>query len=519
MTAHVSIRPNVGMLSLFPHMRYEPWYALGELVDNAIQSYLANRDRLHDVESQQSPDALPYRLRVEIEVDRSDGGSIVVRDNAAGIDAVNFQRAFRVAEPPTDASGLSQFGVGMKAAAAWFAKEFKVRSTALGETVSRTVTFDIPQIVASRSEELDVVEASADWGTHWTEVRLWNLNRIPKGRTLGKMKDYLGSIYRQFLRNGDVQILFDGVPITYDEPAILQATRWDDPSGVPVTWRTEVDVHLESGRRVHGWVAIREKGQTSQAGLALLYRDKVVQGAGDDAYKPEDLFGRSNSFRSQRLFGELVMNDFSVTYTKDALVWYDEEPEFIELLKNQLDAGAVPLLKQAEMYRVRVVEPLPDKFVEDVLGKVAELIPHGTELSQVDVQFPPKQVELEVSYGGGQEPTEHQVEPIERAIDVLVHDRQWHVLLRLAAEESVEDWLKVHREDDLESSSITVTVNQAHPFMRNFAEIPNQDLEPVWRLAVALGLGVQLARDGGDKAGLVLLKVNGLLRNYLARQV
>ena len=100
-----------------------------------------------------------------------------------------------------------------------------------------------------------------------------------------------------------------------------------------------------------------------------------------------------------------------------------------------------------------------------------------------------------------------------------VHDRKWNVVLRLVAEESVEDWLKVNRTDEADESTVTVKVNQAHPFMRNFAEIPSQDLEPVWRLAVAVGLGVQLAKDGGGQAGLVLPKVNGLLRNYLAKQI
>lgn len=510
MTEHVSIRPNVGMLSLFPHMKYQPWYAVGELVDNSIQSYLANRDRLHDLHP-------GYVLRVDIETSRADGGKIVVRDNAAGIDAANFQRAFRVAEPPADASGLSQFGVGMKAAAAWFAKQFEVRSSALGENVSRTVSFDIPLIVQTRSEELDVVDEATTWDTHFTEVRLWNLNRIPQTKTLGKMKDYLGSIYRQFLRNGDVVIRFNDIPIQYTEPELLNAARWDRPADEPLPWRKDIDLHLESGRRVWGWAAIRDKGQTSQPGFALLYRGKVVQGAGEEVWKPEDVFGRSNSFRSQRVFGELNMDEFAVTYTKDALVWYDEEQEFIERLREELDSEPLPLLRQAEGYRVRTVQPPPPQVVDDVLTKVAKLIPSSVDLAEVDAIYPAVQVQLDVS-GQGEPADGDAFEPMERTISVRVHERQWTIVLRLVGDEGMSDWLTVVRQDGLEQSDVTVTVNQAHPFMRNFAEIPSQDLEPVWRLAVALGLGTQLARDGGDKAGLVLMKVNSLLRNYLAVQ-
>src|SRR4051794_39934375 len=143
----ISIRPGVGMLGLFPHMKYQPWYALGELVDNAIQSYLTNKADLREVD----PD---YHLTVSIDIGRSDGGSITVTDNAAGIAAKDWERAFKVAEPPSDATGLSQFGVGMKAACCWFAKEWSVRTTALGEDVVRSVSFDVPAIVESRDETL-----------------------------------------------------------------------------------------------------------------------------------------------------------------------------------------------------------------------------------------------------------------------------------------------------------------------------------------------------------------------------
>lgn len=42
----VIVRPDVGMLALFPAMNYKPWYAIGEFVDNALQSWQSNRERL-----------------------------------------------------------------------------------------------------------------------------------------------------------------------------------------------------------------------------------------------------------------------------------------------------------------------------------------------------------------------------------------------------------------------------------------------------------------------------------------
>ena len=57
-------------------------------------------------------------------------------------------------------------------------------------------------------------------------------------------------------------------------------------------------------------VAIRARGSTTRAGLALLRRDRVIEGSADDGYRPREVFGSSNSFTYQRLFGEFDLINF-----------------------------------------------------------------------------------------------------------------------------------------------------------------------------------------------------------------
>src|SRR5689334_17458714 len=122
----VEIRPEVAIYAAFARLNYEPWYALAEFVDNALQSYLANRSALQELHG------ASFRLHVGISItdDR-----IEIRDNAAGIALPDFPRAFRPATPPPDTSGLSEFGLGMKAAACWFSRRWTVSTRALGEPV------------------------------------------------------------------------------------------------------------------------------------------------------------------------------------------------------------------------------------------------------------------------------------------------------------------------------------------------------------------------------------------------
>ncbi len=42
----VTIRPGIGLYALFPSLRYSPWVALGEMVDNSIQSYQEHKEEL-----------------------------------------------------------------------------------------------------------------------------------------------------------------------------------------------------------------------------------------------------------------------------------------------------------------------------------------------------------------------------------------------------------------------------------------------------------------------------------------
>lgn len=513
--SQISIRPGIGMLGLFPHMKYQPWYALGELVDNAIQSDASNRGFLRANDP-------GHRLVVDIEITKLDGGSITVRDNAAGIKKADWARAFRVAEPPSDASGLSQFGIGMKAACCWFAREWSVRTSTLGSPAMRTVSFDVPRIVEQRDETLEVDESAADPQSHGTVIEMRNLYRPVQARTLGKIRDYLGGIYRQFLRDGDLVLTVNGELVRFQEPGVLEAPRYNDPAGEVHRWRKSIDLHLSSGRRVRGFVAIRSIGDSKSAGLALMYRRKVVTGSGEEFYKPPEIYKSGNSFESQRVFGELMMDDFDVTYTKDALVWYDEEEEFIELLRAELDGEPWPLIRQAREYRKRSPEQAAGAAVAQSLDNIVNsLVDTEQELFVVDSEDTSSETALDSRYQtqvlpgmdiSGPPPPE----PIGRTVEIDFHGTSWNIELRLVADDAVSRWLTVKKRGDRE---LALTVNQSHPFMRAWCELPGQDLEPVWRVAIALGLAQELARLGGAKMpGMVTENVNRLLRDVMSRK-
>ncbi|MBO3087752.1 ATP-binding protein [Cellulomonas dongxiuzhuiae] len=501
----VVVRPGVGMLRLFRAMQYKPWYAVGEFVDNALQSWRANTAAL------EAANGGRFDLRIDVELDRA-GGTIVVTDNAAGIATADIGRAFTPAAPPADASGLSQFGVGMKSAACWYGDRFEVTTTALGEPVRRRVVFDVTEITSSASEHVPVYEAPASASEHGTVLVLRNLHQpVPTGRTLGKIREYLASIYRSFLIEERVHLTVGGVPLQAPATELLVAPRWDSPNGPHLTWRKHVSMTLPSGRTVTGWAGNFAKGANKKAGFALLYRGKVVQGAGGmagepaDSYRPAEIFGTGNTFESQRIVGELDVSAIPVSHTKNALLWDgDEEQALIEALAAQLDAEPLPLLRMARGYRATERGRGIQHAVEDVLIKVAHDIDAQSARPLAD--YVPPTPDRTVPPAS---------QPVEKTaqLDVLGE----RLSIRVVDEPGDRRrWLRV----DQHGTDWSVTVNRAHRFMESFANLPGADLEPVMRLAVAFALAqIAAERSGATEPRYQLMELNRVLDGQLAERI
>jgi hypothetical protein len=303
----VDIRPGVSVLAVLRHLNYRPWFALGEFVDNAAESFVKHRSALEDAEGPS------VTLRVDIDIDASVPARISIRDNAAGISEFEYARAFRPAAMPPDRSGLAEFGMGMKSAACWFAPTWTVRTSALREGVARTIHFDIDNIVHDNIEELTISEKPEMPGSHYTEVILENVFHVPAGRTVSKLKEHLTDIYRAFIRDGLLELSFNGEPLIYREPKVLCTPYFRDKDGPEMLWRKPIEFDFGNGLSVHGFAAIRETANTARAGFALFRRGRVIQGSGDEGYRPQYVFGSSNSFRYQRIFGELHLEGFEVS--------------------------------------------------------------------------------------------------------------------------------------------------------------------------------------------------------------
>lgn len=513
----VSIVPGVSILGVLSNLNYEPWYALAEYVDNAVQSAAKAYARLRATEPN-------FRLNVDISYSEHDGGSITVVDNAGGIARRDFGRAFKAAEVPPDRTGLSEFGMGMKSASIWFAKNWRVVTTSVGDPNIYSVEFDMAAVLQNQVDRLDVTSTVGDVDSHFTRIELWNLNQYLRGRTLGKVRDHLREIYRAFLRDGTLVLSVAGQNMEFVEPNVLRApdyrTSVEDSSSRTQEWRKPIDLRLDDRVTITGWAAIRSEGRTSGNGLSLFRRRRVIIGTGDTPYRPVRIYGQGNSYRSQRLFGELEVQGLPVSHTKDGFQWQGLEEEFHERLREALDSEPLPLLKQAEHYRARQASRAELKRIRAATENTAEVaeqaIPTVIDEVAEDAAQPPTPSQAVVG-------TESSPQDVSQTFTFAQDSRTWTVTITAGSRPAEKDWLVRHL--DVQSGSGDVTaellLNTGHPFLKQFALGSSDALEAVFRIAVALVVteSLQTTAGDGESAAKFMRQVNALLGAALSKRL
>jgi len=506
------------MLSVLRHLNYKAWFAIAEFIDNALQSYLANRGALEAIHGSD------FRLEVDVRIETNGPGLIVITDNAAGISAVEFPRAFRAAQVPTDRTGLSEFGMGMKSAACWFAERWSVRTKAIGESLERTIHFDVRHIVDNKIESLsteprDIENSSA----HYTVVTLRGLHHVPQGRTLGKIKEHLSSIYRMFLRDGRMILRLNSEPLSYTTVPVLNAVKYTAPgvplqgqNATPLPWRKDIALDFGKGQRVTGFAALREVGSTPLAGFALFRRDRLIEGSHDETYRPSFIFKQTNSYPYQRLFGELHVEGFEVSHTKDGFRWEEYEDVFLEFLKAELEAEPLNLLAQADNYRALPSKKSIEARAAAATASVANYIEKDVAPLLAEAQANPT---ADPPLPGTLAPS--QLQASERTVAVDDGNWDWLITIRTSVDPATEDWVSLAKRDPVpgdvdETRRLVVDLALAHPFSNEFLGANNENVEVFLRVATAICISLVLTQDvTGEAPEAVLYHFNYLMRGAL----
>jgi hypothetical protein len=305
----------------YRRLDYTPWHAIAEFVDNSTQSYFDNRAVL-DEQMKGEEDKV---LTVSIVYDAKNG-MLRVTDNAMGMSLADLERALHVALPPVNTNGRSKYGMGLKTAACWLGEKWTITTKKLGEGIEHSVIIDVTKVAAKKPDAVVHSAAAKAADKHYTIIEVVEMNRSFQGRTLGKIADFLRSMYRSDLRAGSLQLRWRDQVLSWDaiEERLLV-------SGDGTKYHKNFSFDID-GKQVRGWVGILDKGSRADAGFSILHANRVVRGW-PDAWRPSTLYGQlqgSNDLVNQRLVGEIHLDGFDVSHTKDNILWLGNQEDDVE---------------------------------------------------------------------------------------------------------------------------------------------------------------------------------------------
>ena len=504
----VGARPTIESLLIYRKLTYTPWFALGEFVDNSISSFVRYR--------RDNPRAKGFdKLRIEIRWDPT-AQVLVIEDNAAGIpfSPEGWGRALEVGSANPDPSVLSVHGYGMKAAGLWWSPAFEIESKHVDEKVSRFAELDPEALIASGRERVPIEpRTSSNPDDHWTRLTLRGLNpgrTYPQGQTLGKVRNYLASMYRSYLRGDDwsrpegssdafVEIFIQGTKLEYSDPELLVAPYWPNAAG-PIDsdhreWRQDFLLQVPNPRNgesssepafieVPGWAGVLAKFSRKDAGLYLSFRGKGIYGVAQgikgvvEQYKPEMIFGAGSSFRQGRLVGEFDVSAYGKSATTDSASWSDEEEElFLRELNKALRAESMNLITMAESFRVSTAGDLSEKEAKAVQKDVDQTSREAETI--VGLKHESK------SFGRLNDSTAIPVldesQTVTASEDITLPTGH-KAKFRTSFASETTDWLLVYPNDE---EVTEIVVNSNHPFMRRYFS-GEKSVASAWQIALAI---------------------------------
>ncbi|CAN2190083.1 Histidine kinase-, DNA gyrase B-, and HSP90-like ATPase [Candidatus Nanopelagicaceae bacterium] len=497
----IDITPSVTTYELYQNQSYTHWFSIGEFIDNSITSALRNKEELKKKYGEN------YRLEVNIDF-LGESSQIRISDNAAGIEKEEIKRALTAGEAPSDKRFLSVHGVGMKMSAFWLGRNLTINTWPVNGTNGFTAEVDLDQIKITKSAktQVHVINPRKQSGTEiW--ISKISQEKWPVGRSLGKLKMLLTSMYRIYLTDPDfpVTINFQGKPLEFADLKCLEAPFWPNTQGPdkneePRVWSRPYSFVTTNGHKITGSVGLLERMSRELSGFFLHYKGKGVSGIGAgeskdvdfstaelkdsrEYYRPFNIFGQEGSYRYQRFTGEFDISAMGKTSSTDSIKWdsLNEEQEWLEDLEKFLKDPSFNMWAMAENFQIRkarrILENPDSNSSEFLLSEVKEistkflatlhpeLIDHGTAETVEDIQLSPIIAAKADDF-------------VEAGFTWSVQDSSNHT--HIITPEFIEDpRMDLYAIVSVDSDHHKLRINLGHPFIRKF-----QWLNPDVRLAV-----------------------------------
>ncbi len=478
---------------IFNRMPQKLERVFAEFIDNSTQSFNDHKDELK---------ALNKSAVCKITITWSNN-EIVILDNACGMSHDEFKHALKLNDPRTDYSknSRSQYGMGLKTAATYLGKWYSIETTKLGSNEKYYSEIDVDYFEKNNPTEVDNVISECAEEDHYTKITIKNLQQKFSNSIDKNLKKKLALIYKNDLDNGELEIKFNGQEIQSVDPEL----RINKETGEQYLSHFEDEFEF-NGKKYNyfGWVGILKEGSTDDAGFTLSQYERGIM----LNYRPQEVFGKSNSFQYQRVVGEikLIGDGWKITFNKDKFIWDDGlEKAFIDSLKDNHEIKIMSdiaghLRKDNDIIKPVIKQKDAKKITENISTKFSSL----KDVKKTNIKEPTNDEPIIIDENLKEK------EPNIMTITYLGSIYSFDVQIK---NDNLNDpWLQVKRKD--ENNSFYVVINGLTEYFKEFRSKECQKL--IVGFAVSLALtqltcpkhGVELS-----ESAKVMNELNEILKN------
>ena len=142
-------------------------------------------------------------------------------------------------------------------------------------------------------------------------------------------------------------------------------------------------------------MALLETMSTSESnGFLLFRRGRVIGSSGENKYRPLSLCGQEGSPRYKRVFGELEIEGFDVSFTKNSFQEDEDFEAFIQVLRDDIAKDkSFDIFGQAQNYVKPKTPAKKEEIGSTLVKKIAEKIkkPINIEIPKIETIEKPQQ--------------------------------------------------------------------------------------------------------------------------------
>jgi len=360
----IDITPDISLMPKLAFTGYSAPQAVGELVDNAIDSRLDNGQLL--------------KVSINIKED-----SVSVADNGSGMNKEIASKALVLAFSQKRGK-LGEFGLGLKTACLSLGDYFEVITSSEGDPNEYHIYFDRKKWeISTKGWKVPFERRHSERNDHFTVISIKKL-KVFYPNLHNYIRDDLKKRYAPFIRAKQVDIKVNGKRCEPEDLVLIEGSK------------REFNIPLSVGNRIYGWYGLLKEGsQKGYYGFSTFRRGRMIT--------TYDKIGFESHPSVARLVGEVHLDHLQPTHNKREFVkdanYQDAETalrkELVDILrqarkKATQDTVTEKNQREVDIWIDKISESLRSEEFKSYTSRLKNIEPvpdlNGEETREIDIE-------------------------------------------------------------------------------------------------------------------------------------